>query len=597
MNLCNYITDKSKYKTRKNVSFTKPIRPPYYKQLMEKIEIINKVHKIKTVSDFANLLDEIKKDEFGTPLYKITEEQLLHFCNSRIVPNRYKKFHIKKKNGKLREINAPCYQLKVLLYITNIVLKALYTPSESVMGFTEGRSIVDNARMHVGHNYILNIDLENFFPSIPQPRVWARLQVPPFNLPLKVANVVAGLCCTPNEEGSQNILPQGAPTSPLLTNAICDTLDRRMRGVAKRYGIHYSRYADDMTFSSMHNVYQEDGEFMKEVKRIIEEQGFKMNDDKTRLFRESERQEVTGLTVNKCVNVARKYVRDLRCLLHVWEKEGYAKAYSYFYPIYKRDKGYIKKGEPVMENVIGGKLNYLAMVKGNKNQTYLKLLDRFNKLQQVVFVDSDTDKNQNYIYVQPYTMAEFQKYFCTEMFLEVTSKNKLVGICSICGMDKVISISKTTQDYLCPQRTTMTPGERVKSRFLQECYVTLCRAKGKNFWLITKSLLNRSKCMSIQNVQIDVDNLLKLWEVKGVEFAASYFHEAIMSGTPIPSLEELGLLPQKSQKPLPLFLNDDGNVIDYISLEDIKLVEEEIKNGGECQIGKSPQNDFKIVDF
>ena len=558
---------------------------------MEKIEIVNKVRQIKTVSDFANLLDEIKQDEFGTPLYKVTEEQLMHFCNPKIVPNRYKTFHIKKKSGKLREINAPCYQLKILLYITNIVFKALYTPSESAMGFTEGRSIVDNAQMHVGHNYILNIDLENFFPSIPQPRVWARLQLPPFSLPLKVANVVAGLCCTPNEDGTQNVLPQGAPTSPILTNAICDTLDRRMRGVAKHYGLHYSRYADDMTFSSMHNVYHEDGEFMNEVKRIIEDQGFKMNDDKTRLLRDGERQEVTGLTVNKCVNVARKYVRDLRCILHVWEKEGYAKAYSYFYPLYKRDKGYIKKGEPVMENVIGGKLNYLAMVKGNKNQTYLKLLDRFNKLQQIVFVDSDTDKNKNYVYVQPYTMAEFQQEFCTEVFLEVTSKNKLVGKCSLFGMDKVISVSKSTQSILCPQLQSMSPGERVKSDFLQECYVTLCRAKGKNFWLITKSLLNRSRCMSVQNVQINIDNLLKLWEIKGVEFAASVFHESIMSSTPIPNLEELGLLPQKSQKPFQLFLDDDGNVIDYISLEDIKVVEEEVKNVGGLQIGKSSQID------
>ncbi len=556
---------------------------------MEKIEIINRVRQIKTVSDFAILLDKIKQDEFGTPLYKITEEQLMHFCNPKIVQNRYKTFHIKKKSGKLREINAPCYQLKILLYITNIVFKALYTPSESAMGFTEGRSIVDNAQMHVGHNYILNIDLVNFFPSIPQPRVWARLQLPPFSLPLKVANVVAGLCCAPNEDGTQNVIPQGAPTSPILTNAICDTLDRRMRGVAKRFGLHYSRYADDMTFSSMHNVYHTDGEFINEVKRIIEEQGFNMNDEKTRLLRDGERQEVTGLTVNKCVNVARKYVRDLRCIIHVWEKEGYAKAYSYFYPIYKRDKGYIKKGEPVMENVIGGKLNFLAMVKGNKNKTYLNLLGRFNKLQQIVFVDSDTDKDKNYVYVQPYTMPEFQQFFCTEVFLEVTSKKKLVGKCSLFGMDKVISVSKSTQTILCPQLQSLSPGEKVKSVFLQECYVTLCRSKGKNFWLITKSLLKRSKCMSIQNVQIDVDDLLKLWEIKGVEFAASVFHESIISGTPVPKLEELGLLPQKSPKPFLQFLDDDGNLIDNISLDDIKKAEEEFKNGGGHQVRKTSQ--------
>ncbi len=542
---------------------------------MEKIEIVKKVRQIKTVSDFANLLDEIKQEEFGTPKYKITEKQLLHFCNSRIVPNRYKTFHIKKKNGKLREINAPCYQLKILLYLTNIVLKALYTPSESAMGFTEGRSIVDNARMHVGHNYVLNIDLENFFPSIPQSRVWKRLQLPPFNFPVKVASVLAGLCCTLNEEGTLNVLPQGAPTSPLLTNAVCDALDRRLKGVAKRFGVHYSRYADDMTFSSMHNVYQKNGEFIEEVKRIIEEQRFKINNDKTRLLKDGERQEVTGLTVNKCVNVARKYVRDLRCILHVWEKEGYAKAYSYFYPLYKREKGYIKKGEPVMENVIGGKLNYLAMVKGSKNPTYLKLLERFNMLQQVVFADLESEKGTKYIYVQPYTMAEFQNDFKTKVFLVVSSKNKLIGKCNLGGIDKVISISKSTQKLLCPQIHLMSPGGQVNSDLLQECYVTLCRAKGKNFWLISKSIMKRSQCMSIQNVQINVDDLLQIWKEKGVEFAASVFHESIMNGTPIPGLDDLGISSRKKS----LF------PFDSMPEEDIFAVLEEF-NSRESELGK-----------
>ena len=82
------------------------------------------------------------------------------------------------------------------------------------MGFAEGRSIVMNASVHTGHHYVFNIDLENFFPSIPQARVWARLQVPPFNFPVEVANVVAGLCCHVNAEGTQNVLPQGAATHP-----------------------------------------------------------------------------------------------------------------------------------------------------------------------------------------------------------------------------------------------------------------------------------------------------------------------------------------------------------------------------------------------
>ena len=501
----------------------------FYIELMNKTEIFNEVKKMKTVKDFASLLDHIKQDEFGTRKYKVTEKQLLHFSNAKKVPNRYKTFQIRKRSGGLREINAPCYQLGVLLYITNILFKSVYTPSSSVMGFTEGKSVVDNAKMHANHHYVFNIDLKDFFPSIPQARVWARLQLPPFNFTQEIANVVAGLCCHLNADGSECVLPQGAATSPLLTNAVCDTLDRRMRGVAKRFGLHYSRYADDMTFSSMHNVYKEDSEFRSEIKRIIEEQGFKMNEKKTRLLRDGQRQEVTGLTVNSVVNVSRKYISDLRWILGVWEKEGYAKAYSMFYPRYKKEKGYIKKGEPVMENVIGGKLNYLRMVRGTNNAACNKLQQRYNRLQQIVYVDNETDKKQSYVYVQPYTMAEFIDLFSTSLSLEVTSKNKLVGKCILAGMDKVIAVSKSTQIKLCPDLDNKKPGDIVTSDMLDKCHVTLCRSKGKNFWLITEFEPKRSKCLSIQNANIDVDILLQIWEEKGLEDAVSAFQDCILN--------------------------------------------------------------------
>lgn len=496
---------------------------------MEKSEIQHRVKSIKSLEDFARLLNDIKTDEFGTTKYQVSESQLRHFSIVKIVPNRYKTFQIRKKSGGLREINAPCYQLSILLYLINILLKAIYTPKSCVTGFAEGRSIVMNASMHTGHHYVFNIDLENFFPSIPQARVWARLQLDPFNFSTEVASVVAGLCCHTNAEGTQNVLPQGAATSPLLTNAICDKLDRRMLGVARKFGLHYSRYADDMTFSSMHNVYQEDSEFRNGIKRIIEEQGFKMNDKKTRLLRDGQRQEVTGLTVNENVNLTKKYIRDLRCILHIWEKEGYGKAYAYFYPFYKKEKGYIKKGEPVMENVIGGKLNYMRMVKGEGNAAYKKLLNRFNKLQQIVYVDNETDKGNSYIYVHSYAMKDFEENFHTSISLEVSSKQKLIGKCQIAGIDKVLPVSKSTQLHLCPNLTELEPVTVVKSDLLKQCFVTLCRAKGKNFWLITKSEMNRSRCLSVLNANIDVDALLEIWENDGIERAAQVFKEHVLS--------------------------------------------------------------------
>ena len=498
---------------------------------MEKQYIYTRSQSLKTVEDLAKLLNEIKLDEFGSVKYKITDKQLLHFANVKI-PKRYKTFQIRKKSGGLREINAPCYQLGILLYIINIVFKAIYVPNPSVMGFTEGRSVVDNAKLHIGHHYVFNIDLKNFFPSIPQARVWARIQLPPFNFTKEIANVIAGLCCHTNEENGFCVLPQGAATSPLLTNAICDTLDRRMRGVAKRFGLHYSRYADDMTFSSMHNVYQENSDFRVEIKRIIEEQGFAMNDEKTRLLRDGTRQEVTGLTVNSIVNVSRKYISDLRWLLHIWETEGYAKAYSKFYPKYKKEKGYIKKGEPVMENVIGGKLNYLRMVRGVNNVAYQKLQERYNKLQQLIFVDNETDSKTSYVYVQPYKMVEFIADFSTTVTLEITPKKKLVGKCVLAGMDKIIPVSKSTQKSLCPDVESKEPGQIVVSEKLSNCFVTLCRSKGKNFWLITEFEPKRSKCLSIQNANVDIDKLLEVWDKQGMEEAVNAFQSCLAGDNP-----------------------------------------------------------------
>ncbi|MDE6423113.1 MAG: reverse transcriptase family protein, partial [Muribaculaceae bacterium] len=396
----------------------------------------------------------------------------------------------------------------------------VYEPSDAAMGFIAGRSVVDNARVHVGHNYVFNIDLKNFFPSISQSRVWKRLQLSPFCFTKEIANVVAGICCSWQVDSNANVLPQGSPVSPLLTNAICDNLDRRMKGVAKRFGLHYTRYADDMTFSSMHNVYGSESKFRVEIERIITEQGFTLNDSKTRLLKTGTRQEVTGLTVNAVVNVSRKYISDLRWILNVWEKEGYAKAYALFYPKYKYEKGYIKKGEPVMENVIGGKLDYLKMVRGSNNTSYMKLSARFSALQELVFMDTETDNGKSYLYVQPYSLPDFLSLFHTEISLVISRKKKVVGKCTIDGRDKTLSISKATQKILCPELDAASEGDIIQTDVLSECFVTLCRCKDKNFWLITKFEPKRSKCLSIQNLRVNPDELLGIWEKEGFESAA-----------------------------------------------------------------------------
>jgi hypothetical protein len=197
------------------------------------------------------------------------------------------------------------------------------------------------------------------------------LQLEPFNLNDELAFLIANLCC---HEGK---LPQGAPTSPTLTNAICQRLDRKLTGVAKRFGCVYSRYADDITFSSMHNVYQDDGAFMKELKRIIEKENFTINDSKTRLQKNGYRKEVTGITVNESPNLKRSYMANVRAMLHNWDKLGYEKANNKFLAAYKKDKGHVKKGNPDFISVLRGKLDYMKMVRGENDLLYKKYAKQF----------------------------------------------------------------------------------------------------------------------------------------------------------------------------------------------------------------------------
>lgn len=318
----------------------------------------------------------------------------------------YTSFTIKKKSGEDRVLHAPVKGLKEIQKALNLIFQCVYEPHKAATGFVVGKSIVDNAKLHINQNYVYNLDLKDFFPSIDQARVWGRIKAAPFNLETsdgrkKIANMIATLCCTPMEverningdwtKVTTSVLPQGAPTSPTLTNAICERLDIRLSGVGKRFGLNYTRYADDITFSSKHNVtevakgvfeniYNKDGIFDKEVRKIIASQNFHVKEAKVRLQKDSYRQEVTGIVVNEKLNVNQKYIKQLRQWLFYWETFGYNRAYQYFLQKYIAEKGHVKSAKPNMMMVIGGKLLYLKMVKGETDGTYLKLKERFDKL-------------------------------------------------------------------------------------------------------------------------------------------------------------------------------------------------------------------------
>lgn len=147
----------------------------------------------------------------------------------------------------------------------------------------------------------------------------------------------------------------------------------------KKYKATYSRYADDITFSSNKSVFK-NPDFLKELEEIIASDGFSINMKKTRLQKKNARQEVTGITVNEKLNTARKYVKQIRMWLYLIEKYGVQKAEGIFRRDYIREKGHIKfQGNP-MFNVIEGKLLYLKMVKGEEDGSYQKLAQRFDKV-------------------------------------------------------------------------------------------------------------------------------------------------------------------------------------------------------------------------
>lgn len=461
---------------------------------MDKETLITKVRALADRKDLFNLLNEIKADLLGDKAYPFTHKQFLILCNPKNDKNHYHSFDIPKKTGGFRQICAPCGNLKWIQLCINEIFKALYTSSPYAMGFTEGRSIVDNARMHTNQNYVFNIDLKDFFPSIDQARVWKRLQLAPFNFNAKIAGVIAGFCSIKSvrytDEGPFSecfVLPQGAPTSPLLTNAVCDTLDRRLHGLSKRLGLHYSRYADDITFSSMHNVYQENSEFRKELERIITGQRFTINEKKTRLNHCSMRQEVTGLTVGTKINVSRKYVKDLRAILHIWEKYGTNAAYATFYPRYISEKCQLHRGEPNLVNVISGKLYYLKMVKGENDPVYSKLNAQFLRLTGE-FKKQKQQSNIEYLFTM--SKSDFEKKLGVSIkFGHIVGDQKPYGSFEFQNRHFIVAVSKNLDVNNLSNNVQISLTRMVK-QFPDGSYPEDFDKWSKVIYLLHKPLLN-----------------------------------------------------------------------------------------------------------
>lgn len=345
---------------------------------------------LQTKEDFLSLLNYSKVLIYKDATELFTLQQLNYHTSPNLNPKRYYSFALRKKSGGSRTIMAPHKGLKEILRALNIILQTIYDPARSVNGFVLNRSIVDNAEFHTGQQYVYTIDIKDFFSSIDQARIWGRMQAKPFLRNVTISNIIASLCCheqvveRPDKNGNwtrtvRSVLPQGAPTSPTISNIICQQLDYYLGAVAKRFGLKYSRYADDITFSSMHNVYKNEGAFITEIKRILHEQRFDLNPSKTRLQQSGYKQIVTGLIVNEKVNVPKNYIKQIRQYLYLWEVYGYERANN----LYNQNLRKItanKKNVANLSAVLIGKMNFLKMTKGNSNTTFMTLAVRLSKL-------------------------------------------------------------------------------------------------------------------------------------------------------------------------------------------------------------------------
>lgn len=267
-------------------------------------------------------LTEDKYNEYFRSFKKLTLKKLpyiysvdqlsdeLHLSSKEInflVLNRekaYSTFHVPKKNGSVREINAPSNKMKnIQKWILHHILYKLDSGSYS-HGFVPSKSIVSNAKVHVNQDLVLGIDIKDFFPSVDFESVYFVFKSAGYTK--KISWLLASLC-TYNEQ-----LPQGAPTSPMIANLVALKLDSKIAKYCSRWGYNYSRYADDITISGSSRLPMRKQKLIK----IIEQNGFDVNKDKTRMFSRGSRQVVTGLVVNDKVSLGKKKKRVLRALVH-----------------------------------------------------------------------------------------------------------------------------------------------------------------------------------------------------------------------------------------------------------------------------------------
>jgi retron-type reverse transcriptase len=303
----------------------------------------------------------------------IPQLRWLAFHSQSATRTHYVAFSVPKRSGGTRQLAAPHRKLRAAQkwILANILRKVPL--HDAAHGFVPGRCTRTNAEPHVGRSVVLNADLEDFFPSITFSRVKGAFRWLGY-LPA-VATILALLCTeAPRKKviydgttyfvaSGPRVLPQGACTSPTLSNLVCRRLDKRLAGLAARLGWSYTRYADDLTFSGSGEAAGKIGYVLARLRHIAAEEGFQINEKKTRVQRQSTRQSVTGVVVNARPGAPRPLVRRLRAILHRARREGL--------------KAQNRQNLPHFESWLAGMIAYVSMLNPEQGR---KLRGEFDAL-------------------------------------------------------------------------------------------------------------------------------------------------------------------------------------------------------------------------
>jgi retron-type reverse transcriptase len=304
----------------------------------------------------------------------LTVPRLRWLCFHTEVASRihYVQFEVPKKSGGMRTLSAPHRMLDAAQrwVLANVLEKLPVEPAAH--GFVAFRSTVTNARPHAGKAIVVNVDLEGFFPSIGFARVRHLFRWLGYSGAVGTLLALLSTECPRKKvtyDGQPYFvatgprgLPQGACTSPAISNQIARRLDRRLARLSAKLGLDYSRYADDLTFSGSSGLNGKVGYVLARIRHITQDEGFAINPKKTRVRRPNARQTVTGLVVNQNPGVPRDIVRRLRAILHRAKTEGLA--------------AQNRHGAPNFRGWVEGMIAYIAMARPAVGARLRQVLDQ-----------------------------------------------------------------------------------------------------------------------------------------------------------------------------------------------------------------------------